>query len=147
MADNSERVLFLSTILLLLIIVQSINYSPPRHIGTLKDIDVDIYTPQDNYTLGEEFTATVYLVNDESEDIWIEAISSYMIVANSLNDPEPIRQLVDVDFGDEDNPLIYIPANSRVTFETIPCIPKYPGEFQIICIGGKTRARAVSNRH
>jgi hypothetical protein len=137
MADNSERILILSTILLLLIIVQSINYSPPRRIGTLKDIDVDICTPQDNYTLGEGFTATVYLVNAESEDIWIEGFYQYAINRYSLGHPEE-GKIADVQVQfDKENPWIHVPANSKTKFENIYCMPKYSGEFRIICLGAK----------
>jgi hypothetical protein len=137
MADNSERILILSTILLLLIIVQSINYSPPRHIGNLKDIDVEIYTPRQNYTLGENFTAIVYFVNNESEEVWVEAVSQYTIHSYSLDHPgEGLSADVHVTI-DRENPWIHVPANSRIKFDYMHCKPQYRGEFRISCLGAE----------
>ena len=137
MADNSERILILSTILLLLIIVQSINYSPHRHIGTLKDINVDIYTSQDNYTLGEGFTATIYFVNSDSEDVWIEGFHQYTINRYNLNHPEK-GIIADVLVNlDQENPWIHVPAHSRIVFDTVFCKPQYEGEFRICCLGAE----------
>jgi hypothetical protein len=53
----------LSAFILLFIALQSNSDLTGKRIGTLNDIEVEIYTTQDEYTLGEDFTATVYLVN------------------------------------------------------------------------------------
>jgi hypothetical protein len=118
------------------IAIQSNSNVTGKRIGTLNDIEIEISTSQDIFVLGETFTATVFLVNNDSYDIWIKALHSYMIDANSLNDPNPVIGLVDVTFSKK-NPLIHIPANSSVKFEEIQCSSQYTGEFQIICIGGK----------
>ena len=136
MTDTSERIIILSFILLMFIAIQSPSDLTGKRIGTINDIEVEIYTSQDTYVLGEKFNATVYLENNDSEDIWIESISSFEITAVSLNDPNPLRHIVDGEPAEKGS-LMHIPANSSVKFMDIQCNPQYPGEFRIICIGGK----------
>ena len=141
--DTSDRIIILSFIILMFIAIQSPSDLTGKRIGTLNDIEVEIHTSQEAYVLGEKFTANVFLVNNDSEDIWIEDIPFYEITAVSLNDPTPLRHWVDVTSADA---LLHIPANSSVKFEKIYCNPKYPGEFRIICIGGKKTVLIIESK-
>ena len=86
MADTSERIIILSVILLVVVIVMSTQMdqlTPVKEkedvILTVKDMQIQIATSRDNYTLGERFTATVYLVNNRSEEVKMDPITSLTI--------------------------------------------------------------------
>jgi len=137
MADTSDRIIILSAIILMFIAIQSYSELTGKLIVTLKDIEVEIYTPKDAYTLGENFTAIVYFVNNESEEVWVEAVSQYYIHSYSLDHPEEgLSADVHVTI-DRENPWMHIPANSRIKFDYMHCYPKYRGEFRISCLGAE----------
>lgn len=102
-----------------------------------QDIGVEIYTPRQNYTLGENFTAIVYFVNNESEEVGVEAVSQYTINSFSLSHPEEGLSADVYDIIDSENPWMYIPANSRIEFDYMFCKPQYTGEFRISCLGAE----------
>jgi hypothetical protein len=113
-------------------------------MGTLKDIDVEIYTPQDDYVLGENFTAVVYFVNDESEDIWIEGLHQYTINCYSLSHPmEGITADVQV-MLDASAPWIHVPAYSMIMFDHVYCDPEYSGDYRISCLGAEKTVLILS---
>lgn len=142
MAGTSERIIILSAFLLAVIIVQSTQMyqiEPIKEdtILTVKDMQIQIATLRDNYTLGENFTAIVYLVNDESEDVWVEAVSQYTINSYSLSHPEEgLSADVHVTI-DSENPWMHIPSNSKIKFDYMHCWPQYTGEFRISCLGAE----------
>ena len=119
------------------ILESSQNASMPREMRTLKDIGINIYTPRQNYTLGENFTAIVFFVNNESEEVWVEAVSQYTINSYSLSHPEEGLSKDVHDTIDSEHPWIHIPANSRITFDYMYCKPQYTGEFRISCLGAE----------
>jgi len=119
--------------------IQSYSELTGKRIVTLKDIEVEIYTPQDTYTLGENFTAIVYFVNNESEEVWVEAVSHYTIHSYSLSHPEEgLSADVHVTINRE-NPWMHIPANSRIKFDYMHCWPQHTGEFRISCLGAEKK--------
>lgn len=137
MTDTSERIIILSAIILMFIAIQSYSELTGKRIVTLKDIEVEIITPQDAYILGENFTAIVYFVNNESEEVWVEAVSQYTIYSYSLDHPEE-GLFADVHVTpDSENPWMHIPANSRIKFDYMHCKPQYGGEFRISCFGAE----------
>lgn len=137
MTDTSERIIILSAIILMFIAIQSYSELTGKRIVTLKDIEVEIYTTQDAYTLGENFTAIVYFVNNESEEVWVESVSQYTKHSYSLDHPEEgLSADVHVTI-DRENPWMHIPANSRIKFDYMHCKPQYTGEFRISCLGAE----------
>jgi hypothetical protein len=84
MADNSGRIIILSAVLRVVIVVTSIQLYQMERVKegiilTWKDMEILIATSRDNYTLGEGFTATVYLFNNRSEEVRMEPITSCTI--------------------------------------------------------------------
>lgn len=137
MTDTSERIIILTAIILMFVAIQSYSMLTGKRIGTLNDIEVEIYTPQVNYTLGEGFTATIYFVNSDIKDVWIKAFHQYTINRYNLNHPEKgIISDVLVNL-DQENPWIHVPAHSRMVFDTVFCKPQYEGEFRICCLGAE----------
>ena len=102
-----------------------------------QDIDVEIYTPRQNYTLGENFTAIVYFVNNESVEVWVEAVSHHTINSYSLSHPEESLSADVHDAIDIENPWMHIPENSRIKLDYMQCKPQYTGEFTITCLGAE----------
>jgi len=131
LADNSDRIIIGTGILLVLTVVISNYFGLGRIIVTIDDLGVEIATSKDNYTLGESFTAKVYLVNAFSRDVSMEPLHSVLIQGNSVNDPTPAKMTVDINSDGRR----HIPAESKALFLDLPFTPKYPGEFRITCLG------------
>ncbi len=84
MPDTSERIIILSAVILVVIIGQFVKMYKTEPIKedtilTWRDMQIQIATSRDNYTLGEGFTATVYLVNNRSEEVQMQPITSLSI--------------------------------------------------------------------
>jgi hypothetical protein len=105
----------------------------PQPIVSLRDVDVEVETEKEVYFLGENFTATIYLVNNRSEDVWLKPISEFSINAFSVNDPEPVTHGLHITW--EEGALIHVPAGSRTRLIEERITPKYPGAFNINCLG------------
>ena len=68
MADASERIIILSAVVLVIIALLP-KSGLMRPLGTVFDVEVEITTSRDSYTLGESFTATLHLVNNGSKEV------------------------------------------------------------------------------
>lgn len=135
MSEKSGLILVSSLSILVLIIGYSV-YTwtlSPQPIVSLRDVDVEVETEKEVYFLGENFTATIYLVNNRSEDVWLKPISEFSINAFSVNDPEPVTHGLHITW--EEGALIHVPAGSRTRLIEERITPKYPGAFNINCLG------------
>lgn len=135
MIKTSERIVILSALLLAVIIVWSPNSGLVRTISTVNDVEVEIGTSRDNYTLGESFTATVYFVNNGPKDVWMNPIYELSFLGNSLNDSKPNSGSILLDWVQ--GAMIHIPAKSKIKLFERDFEPQYSGEFLITCLGAK----------
>lgn len=140
MADTSERIITLSAILLVVVIVlstQIVQMNPAKEkedsILTVKDMQILIATSRDNYTLGEGFTATVYLVNNRSEEVQMEPITSLTIEGKGVN--ETIGSGTGVDWMYVAGTTTHLPANAKRKLADKYFTPEQTGEFIITCLG------------
>lgn len=135
MADTSKRIIILSALILVVIIIWFPNSGQMRTIVTINDVEVEIETPRDSYTLGENFTATVHIVNNGSKDIWMNPIIELAFLGSSLYDPEPNTGVILLDWGQ--GAMIHIPAKSKITLFERDFESRYSGEFLITCFGAE----------
>ena len=134
MADKSERIIILSAIVLVILLWLPTS-GLMRTSVTIEDLEIEIVTSRDNYTLGENFTANVYLVNTLTRDIWMEPINSLSFYGTSENDSEPAQGAIDISW--EKGTLIHLPAESKTKFVDLPFNAQYAGQFRIICLGAE----------
>ena len=130
MVDTSRRIIILSAVVLV-IILWFPNSGLMRNIVTIDDLEVEIVTSRDNYTLGENFTANVYLVNTRSRDVWMEPINAVMFSGQSVSDNRDWPIAV-IDFM---NDTLHIPSKSKVFLVYRRFTPTIAGEFEIRCGG------------
>ncbi len=126
MADASERIIILSAVVLV-IILWIPNSGLIQTIVTIHDLEIEIVTSRDNYTLGENFTANVYLVNTRSRDVWMEPINGIPIKHVEATWVEVVLVFM--------NDTLHIPANSKVFSVFRRFTPIRTGEFTIQCMG------------
>ena len=112
MADTSNRIIILSA-LLLVVIILSLNSGPYRTIVTVNDVEVEIVTSRDYYTLGENFTATLYFENNGTRDVWMKPMDELPFLGRSINDPEPDTGVTLLDWPH--GHMIRIPAKTKIT--------------------------------
>lgn len=134
MADTSERIIILSAVVLVIIVLLP-NSGLTRTIGTVFDVEVEITTSRDNYTIGEGFTATVYFVNSGSKDVWMNPIGEVAFLGRSVNDPEPNAGYIVLDWPHAQ--LIHIPPKSKISFFERGFVSQYSGDFLITCFGAE----------
>jgi len=132
MADISDRIIILSALLLVMIIL-SLNSGPYRTLVTVNDVDIEIVTPRDYYTLGENFTANLYFENNGTRDVWMNPMDELPFFGRSINDPEPDTGVTLLHWPH--GHMIRIPAKSKITFFERDYEPKFSGEFIITCLG------------
>lgn len=134
LADTSERIIILSAVVLVIIILLS-NSGLTRTIITINDVEVEIATSGDNYTLGEGFTATIYFVNSGSKDVWLNPISEVAFLGRSINDPEPNKGVTLLGWPHAN--MIHIPAKSKIKVFERGFVSQYSGDFLITCFGAE----------
>ena len=134
MADASDRIIILSAVVLVIIALLP-NSGLMRPLGTVFDIEVEITTSRDSYTLGESFTATLHLVNNGSKDVWMNPIYELQFLGNSVNDPEPTTGIIDLDWIQ--GAKIHVPPKSKFKLFELDFKPQYSGAFLISCFGVK----------
>ena len=147
MADTSERILILSAVLLVGILVRSnqlyqielINEKEVESIGELddtiltwKDMQIQIATSRDNYTLGERFTVTIYLVNNRTEEIKMKPVAP-LTVSGGEDRTDGIVKYTSGFYPLET--IITLPANSKKQLVNASFAPQQTGEFIITCLG------------
>jgi hypothetical protein len=104
-----------------------------RPLGTVFDIEVEITTSRDSYTLGESFTATLHLVNNGSKDVWMNPIYDLPFLGNSVNNPEPNTGVTLLDWVQ--GAMIHVPPKSKIKLFERDFESQYSGEFIISCFG------------
>ncbi len=129
MPDTSERIIILSAVVLV-IILWFPNSGLIRTFVTIDDLEIEIVTSRDNYTLGENFTASVYLVNTRSRDVWMEPIQA--IILRGDWEGKPAWGEAVIDFM---NDTLHIPSKSKVFLVYRRFTPIITGEFIIQCSG------------
>ncbi len=134
MADTSERIIILSAVVLV-IILWIPNSGLIQTIVTIDDLEVEIDTSRDNYTISEGFTATIYLVNSRSRDVWMNPIGELQILGRSVNDPEPNTGYKVLGFPHAQ--LIHIPPKSKLKLFERGFVSQYSGDFVISCFGAE----------
>jgi hypothetical protein len=134
MADTSERIIILSAVVLVILLWLP-NSGLMRPLGTVFDIEIEITTSRDSYTLGESFTATLHFVNNGSKDVWMNPISELPFLGNSVNDPEPTTGAIHLDWIQ--GAKIHVPPKSKTQLFVLDFKPQYSGEFIISCFGVK----------
>jgi hypothetical protein len=127
MADASERIIILSAVVLV-IILWIPNSGLIQTRVTIDDLEIEIVTSRDNYTLGENFTANVYLVNTRSRDVWMEPIQA--IILRGDWEGKPAWGEAVIDFM---NDTLHIPSKSKVFLVYRRFTPIITGEFIIQC--------------
>lgn len=139
MASASERILIASGVLLVVIIVISTQMYPfppfkenDENLLTWRDMQIQIGTSRDNITLGEGFTATVYMVNNRSRDIRMEPITSCTI-EGGINGTNGAGTSIDWMYASDY--VMALPANSRKKLIDKHFIPEQAGEFIITSLG------------
>ena len=134
MVDASERIIILSAVVLVIILWLPTS-GLMRPLGTVFDLEIEITTSRDNYTLGESFTATLHLVNNGSKDVWINPIYELPFRGSSVNDPEPDTGVILRDYPQGHK--IHVPPKSKRSIFEREFKPQYSGEFIISCWGVK----------
>ena len=134
MADSSERIIILSAVVLVIIVLLPNSGLTPT-IGTIFDVEIEITTSRDNYTLGESFTATVYLVNSGSKDVWLNPIYELPFRGSSTNDPEPETVVILLDWPH--GHMIHVPPKSKFKLIERDFESQYYGDFLITCFGAE----------
>jgi len=134
MADASERIIILSAVVLVIIALLP-KSGLMRPLGTVFDVEVEITTSRESYTLGESFTATLHLVNNGSKDVWMNPIIEVPFIGNSVNDPEQMTGAFHLDWPQ--GHMIHVPPKSKFKLVEFDFKPKYSGEFLISCFGVK----------
>ena len=142
MADASERIIILSAVVLVIIVWLS-NSGLIRTIVTIDDVEVEIDTSRDYYYLGDSFTANVYFVNNRSQDVWMEPVSSFSFSGVSENDPA--SGLV-VDVTDHVEGRLHIPAQTKVLLIDQLFMPNELGEFTITCLGARKKVLIIESK-
>ena len=135
MAVRSGRIIILSALLLVAIITWSPKNGLLRTTVMVDAVEVEIETSRDNYTLGESFTATVYLVNNGSKDVWMNPIYELTFLGSSLNDPEPNTGVILLDWVQ--GAIIHMPAKSKIKLFERDFESQYSGGFLITCLGAE----------
>ena len=131
MPDASERIIILSAVILVIILWLP-NSGLIRTSVTIDDLEVEIVTSSDTYTLGDSFTANFYLVNHRTKDVWLEPDYSLSFTGVSENDPKPGPRGVNIA---RPRVAFHIPANSKAQILHLSFKPQYSGEFFISCLG------------
>jgi len=134
MADTSERIIILSAVVLVIITLLP-KSGLMRPLGTVFDIEVEITTSRDSYTLGESFTAALHLVNNGSKDVWMNPIIEVPFIGNSVNDPEPNTGVIFLYWPH--GHMIHVPPKSKFKLSERDFESQYSGEFLISCFGVK----------
>ncbi len=137
MADTSERIIILSAVILVVIIGQSVKMfktEPIREdtILTWRDMQIQIATSRDNYTLGDRFTATVYVVNNRSEEVRMTPIYSASLIGG-VNRSDGIGHLSSWTYPAD--AVTTIPPNSKMKIIESMFSPNQSGPFRIACLG------------
>jgi len=131
--DASDRILVLSAIILAIIIIYSPSSGLMRTIVTVDDVEIEIATLRDNYTLGEGFTATVYLVNNRSEEVRMEPITGLTIEGRNVNDTGGIGTTIN--WTPAAGTITTLPAYTKMKLVDTYFTPEQTGEFTITCLG------------
>jgi hypothetical protein len=142
MADTSERIVILSAVVLAIIILLPTS-GLMRPLGTVFDIEVEITTSRDNYTLGESFTATLHLVNNGSKDVRMNPIYELPFRGSSVNDPEPNTGVIHLDWIQ--GAKIHVPPKSKFKLFERDFESQYSGEFIISCFGVKKTVQILDS--
>lgn len=95
--------------------------------------DVRIETDRDTLRLGENITATVYLVNPGDREVLLEPIHQCTFSGNSVNDPNPVSASVNIDYAA--GAKIRIGAHGETVFLRQTFTPEHTGPFRITCLG------------
>ena len=103
-------------------------------------LDCERYANPDSHierqhTLGEGFTATVYLVNTRSEEIQMEPITGLNIEGRSVNGTGGLVTFID--WFPAAGTVTILPANSKKKLVDKYFTPEQTGEFIITCLGEK----------
>ena len=139
MSDASERIIILSAVVLV-IILWIPNSGLIQTIVTIDDLEIEIVTSRDNYTLEENFTANVYLVNTRSRDVWMEPIISIPFTGSSKSDLAGTLPHVFINVMDG---RLRISAKTKVLLIDRLFTPTKPGEFIITCLGARKTVRIL----
>ena len=139
MPDASERIIILSVILLVAIFVRSTQMYQVEPINeientilTWKDMQIQIATSRDNYTLGDRFTATVYLVNNRSEEVRMTPIYSATLLGG-VNRSDGIGHFSSWTYPPD--AVTTLPPNSKTKIIESLFSPNQSGPFRIACMG------------
>jgi hypothetical protein len=97
--------------------------------------DVVIEADRETISVGESFTATVYLRNPGDRDVLLEPIRQFTMGGNSVYDPEPVSSVVYADYPG--GTRIRINSHDKAAFIQQTFTPEYPGPFRITCLGAK----------
>lgn len=142
------RIIAVSAILLVVVVVLSVKMlqvetEKEDTLLTWKDMQILIATPRDNITLGEGFTATVYLVNNRSEEVKMKPITSLSIEGGrdigygglaSTHDWTPAAGSVTI-----------LPAYSKKKLADQFFTPEQTGEFIITSLGVNKTVHVLHN--
>ena len=131
MADTSERIIILSAVVLVIILWLP-NSGLIQTIVTIDDLEVEIVTSRDYYTLGESFTANVYLVNTRSWDVWVEPIIGISFTGSCKYSLAGTKPHVFINVTDS---RLLIPAKTKRLLIDRLFAPTIAGEFEITCSG------------
>jgi hypothetical protein len=135
--NRSSRQAFYAAVLLLASVIV-FGVASPSSLGNEPSsyvYDVRIETERDAVRVGESFTATVYLYNPGDRDILLEPIHQCTLGGNSVNDPEPVSCVVNIDYVA--GARIRIGARDRAVFLQQVFTPEYPGGFTVTCLGAR----------
>jgi hypothetical protein len=139
MADTSERIIILTAVLLAVIFIRSTQMYQVEPINeiedtvlTWKDMQIQIATSRDIYTLGDRFTATVYLVNNRSEEVKVKPVYSCSI-GGGVNRTDGIGKYTSWTYPPDI--IITLPPNSKTKLDGASFTPKQTGAFVIESMG------------
>ena len=138
MADASERIIILSAVILVVIIGQSVKMYKTEPIKedtilTWRDMQIQIATSRENYTLGDGFTATIYLVNNRSEEVQMDPITSLTIEGG--RDIGYSGHATDYNWDYAIGTVTTLPAHSKKKLADQYFTPEQTGEFIITSLG------------
>ena len=142
MADKSERIIILSVVLLVIILWLP-NSGLIQTIVTIDDVEVEIDTSRDYYYLGENFTATIYLVNSRSRDVWMEPMIGIPFSGSSTNGLAGTLPHVFLNVMDG---RLFIPAKTKVILIDRLFTPKKSGEFTITSLGARKKVLIIESQ-
>ena len=103
-----------------------------------------IETDRDTISVGESFTATVYLCNPGDRDILLEPIRQFAFSGNSLYGPEPVNNAVFLSYPG--GTKIKVGAGDRTVFLRRVFTPLYPGPFMVTCPGAEATVNVTGAR-